>query len=121
MPRIKYQEAIGQTPKRGRPALAVSDAEKARLHRLYIIQGLSVRDLGRNLGIGEKAVRLRLHAAGVPMRSNAKRPRLRYVDPVRVYSDVILHGVEGAAKRLKMTKRALQYHLSRLRREAKSE
>lgn len=66
MGRIKYQEAIGQKPQRGRPGLTATDAAKARLHRLYIVQGLSVRAVGhQHLGIGEKAVRRRLKAAGV--------------------------------------------------------
>lgn len=111
----------GPALKRGRPALTLTDAAKARLHRLYIVQGLSVRDVGQHLKIGEKAVRLRLKAAGIEARKGGgswREPVLPLMDQAALFSDIVLYGVESAARRRHVTKRTLQFHLARLRREA---
>jgi hypothetical protein len=111
----------GPALKRGRPALTVTDAARCRLHRLYSLQGLSVRAVGQHLGIGEAAVRRRLKAAGIEARKGGgswREPVLSLMDPAQLFSDIVLYGVESAARRRHVSKRLLQLHLARLRREA---
>jgi len=115
---IKYPAA----PKaaRGRPRLAIPERERDRLYRLYVVEEKSTREVAAAMRIGEAAVRRRLRAAGIEARPSVKRSGLRRVDQARLFSDVILLGTAGAAKRYKVTKRALQYYLAGLRKAAGS-
>ena len=115
---IKYASAPPAA--RGRPRLAVSEKERARIYRLYVVEELAVRDVAARLRIPEANVRRRMKAAGIEARPNVSRSGLRRVDQGRLFSDVILLGVEGAAVKRKVTKRALQYYIAGLRREAKN-
>jgi hypothetical protein len=101
---------------RGKPRLIVSDRMKARLTRLYVRDGLSVREVAAALGIGDAAARRRLHAAGIAMRSNIPRSRLRKLDQARLMSDLIDFGVDRTALKRGIPVRTLKFYLAGLRR-----
>lgn len=54
--------------------LALSDAERRRIARLYVDQGLSFVELAARLHVSEPAARRRLHAAGIPARPAVTQP-----------------------------------------------
>jgi len=116
---IKYASAPPAA--RGRPRLAVSEKERARIYRLYVVEELAVRDVAARLRIPEANVRRRMKAAGIKARSNARRSGIERVDHGALFSDIILLGVEGAAVKHGVSRRTLTYHIARLRREAKGE
>ena len=57
MARIRCQEAAGLEVKRGHPQLRQTATMKARLTRLYIVQELSIREVGKAMKISEASVR----------------------------------------------------------------
>lgn len=120
MPRIKYHEAAGLEVRRGRPALIIDESERALVHRLYILEGRSTRDVAAIMKIGEATVRRRLRATGVELRSNAKRSRLRALDHGRLFGDINEIGVDRTARKWGIPERTLKSYLARLRREADS-
>lgn len=119
MPRIKYQETAGLEVRRGRPALIIDESERARLHRLYIIEERSTRDVAAILKIGEATVRRRLRGAGIEVRPNVKRSRLRALDQKRLFADIAEYGVDKTALRWSIPERTLKAYLAGLRREGK--
>jgi len=70
----KYLKALGREVKRGRPSVTVSAGTKRKLIRLYLDEGLSIREVTARLGIASSSVRRRLKAAGIERRSKAPRP-----------------------------------------------
>lgn len=95
--------------------------ETARLRRLYIDRGLSIREVAAVLGLSEATIRRRLKAAGIPARSMAKRSRLRTLDQARLFADIAELGVDKTAKKWGIFERTLKRYLAGLRRAAKSE
>lgn len=120
MPRIKYKEAAGLEVRRGRPALSINESERALLHRLYILEGRSTREVAAIMKISEATVRRRLRTAGILLRSNAKRSRLRALDQARLFADIIEIGVDRTARKWGIPERTFKSYLARLRREAES-
>jgi DNA-binding transcriptional regulator LsrR (DeoR family) len=121
MTRIKYQEAAGLEVKRGRPQLRATATMKDRLTRLYIVQELSVREVGAAMGISEASVRRWLTVAGIPKRTNARRSRLRLLDQARLFGSIAAVGVRKTAKRWGIPERTLKSYLAGLRDRDKSE
>lgn len=50
----KYLKAIGREVKRGHPPLTLTPAMKARMVRLYVVKGFSVRDVAAALKIRQE-------------------------------------------------------------------
>jgi len=100
MTRIKYKEAIGLEVKRGRPQLRATATMKDRLTRLYIVQELSIRKVGKAMGISEASVRRRLTAAGIPTRTKAGRSRLRLLNQARLFGSSAASDDTGRRTRL---------------------
>jgi hypothetical protein len=121
MGRIKYQEAAGLEVKRGRPRLRATETVKDRLTRLYIVQELSVREVGAAMGISEASVRRWLTVAGIPTRTKARRSRLRLLDQARLFGSIAAIGVRKTAKRWGIPERTLKSYLAGLRDRDKSE
>ena len=121
MGRIKYQEAAGLEVKRGRPQLRASATMKDQLTLLYIVQELSVREVGAVMGISEASVRRRLTATGIPTRTKARRSRLRLLDQARLFGSIAEVGVRKTAKRWGIPERTLKSYLAGLRERVKSE
>ncbi len=99
--------------------LALSDAERRRIARLYVDQGLSIVELAARLHVSEPAARRRLHAAGIPARPAVKRSRLRKFDQGKLFSAIIDRGVVKAAQERGIPPITLKKYLAGLRREAK--
>jgi len=115
MGRIRYQEAAGLEVKRGRPQLSPTARMKDRLTRLYIVQKLSIREVGKAMKISEASVRRWLKAAGIPTRTKARRSRLRLLDQARLFGSIAAVGVRKTAKGWGIPERTLKSYLARLR------
>jgi hypothetical protein len=72
---IKYLEAIGKKPKRGRPKAGPSPS-KADLVKLYIEEEKSIRDVAAALECSKDAVYRGLNKYGIEARASAKRSKL---------------------------------------------
>lgn len=119
MAKIKYQKALGLEVKRGRPRTRGPDP--GELRRLYEVEGKSTRDLATALGMSDKKIRSELRLAGVDLRTNAKRSRLRHFNQARLFSDIVLWGVDETARKWKIPERTLKGYLAALRKAAKGE
>ena len=82
---------------------------------MYIKEQKSTRDVAAIMGLGDATIRRRLHAAGVVMRSNAPRSRLRRLDQPQLFASIAEHGVRKTAKRWHIQARTLQRYLAKLR------
>jgi len=89
--------------------------ETLRAVRLYINEKKSLRDIASIMGLSEATIRRRLHAAGVAMRSNAPRSRLRKLNQARLFASIVEIGVRKTAKRWKINERTFKYYLAGLR------
>jgi transposase len=115
MGRIKYQEAIGQMPKRGRPPAGPAPS-KADLVKLYVRDRMSVRDVAATLGCSKDAVRRGLRTYGIKARSSAKRSRLRKLDQGKLFADLAEGGINKTAESWGIPRRTLTEYLARIRR-----
>jgi len=96
--------------------------ETLRIIRLYVREEKSLRDIAAIMGLCEATIRRRLHAAGVAMRSNAPRSRLRNLNQARLFASIAEIGVRKTAKRWRINERTLKYYLAKIRaRKAKAE
>lgn len=78
MGRIKYLEAIGKTPKRGRPTDKPTPS-KADLVRLYVHEGKPIRDVAAALGCSKDVVYYALKRFGIEARSCVRRSKLQAI------------------------------------------
>ena len=109
-------ETAGNGPEKGkRGRRRAPGPDPAELRRLYQADGESTKALAERFGISGGKVRRELRAIGVELRSNAKRSRLRTLDQAALFSDIVLYGVEEAARRQGISERALQRYLAGLR------
>jgi transposase-like protein len=97
--------------------IELSEAMKAKLTRLYLRDRLSSREVAERLGIGDRTARRWLHAAGVPLRTNAKRSRLRTFDQGRLFSAIVDRGVVKAAQERGIPAITLKVYLAGLRKD----
>lgn len=117
MGRIKYLEAIGQTPKRGRPTDKPTPS-KADLVRLYVQEGRPIRDVAVALGCSRDMVHYALKRFGIETRSCVRRSRLQAIDLDVLEAGVRDQGVGRYAKTLGVSIGTLSHHL-KIRRSAK--
>jgi len=112
MTRIKYQEAIGQKPKRGRPPLGPAPS-KADLVRLYVKEGQSVRDVAAALGCSKDAVHRGLRKYGIDARANVSRSKLLKYSLTDLKAAVKTKGIRGTARDLGVNEGTVRHHLKK--------
>jgi transposase len=99
VPRIKYQEAVGLSVKRGRPSVGLSPS-KPILVKLYDKEGRSVRDVAAALGCSKDMVHRALKQYCIEVRTNIKRSRLRKYGYKTLKAATKKRGIRGAAQDL---------------------
>ena len=110
MGRIKYLEAIGQKPKRGRPPAGPAPS-KADLVKLYVKESRSIRDIAAVPGTTKDAVHRVLRKYGIKARSNVSRSRLRTI-PLRDLEAAIRDkGIRWTARDLGVDEGTIRHHL----------
>jgi len=110
MGRIKYLEAIGQTPKRGRPPVGQSPS-KAVLAKLYVRECRSVREVAATLGCTKDAVHRALKANGIDTRSRARRSKLRTISLQDIRAAIRNKGIRGTARDMGIDEGTIRHHL----------
>jgi len=85
------------------------------LRRLYVLEGLAVREVAARLGVSKDLVHRALKELGIERRSCLRRSGVTNADPARILSEVIDRGAEGAAEALGVSRRTMFYHLKRIR------
>jgi len=101
--------------KRGRPA--GPKPAKAELKRLYVKDGLSIRETAKALGMKRDMVRRILRDYGIKPRGCAKRSRLRAYSLDTIEKTIKEGGMKKAAATLGVSLRALQYYRAGLRKK----
>ncbi|MBA7617473.1 hypothetical protein ES703_24788 [subsurface metagenome] len=76
MARIKYQEAVGLEVKRGKPTKG-KKPEKKELHRLYVKESKSIREVAEVLCCSKDMVYRALQEYGIERRAKTRRSQLR--------------------------------------------
>ena len=99
MSRIKYLEAIGRTPKRGRQPVGPAPS-RADLVKLYIEEEKSVRDVAAALGCTKDAVHRALKSFDIEARPCASRSQLRTIPLEDLKAGVEKYGVREYALKL---------------------
>jgi len=97
MGRVKYLEAIGRKPKRGRPPAGQAPS-KADLVKFYVREGRSVRDVAAALGCSKDAVHRALRTYGIDARPNASRSKLRTIPLRDLKAAIRAKGISGTAR-----------------------
>lgn len=93
--------------------------DRKTLKRLYEDQGLSLREIGRRLGLTFQTVHYHLEREGILRRSGTKRSRLRGTRLEVLEAGVREKGVRGYAVDLGVHENTLRNYLKKAR-EAKS-
>lgn len=99
MGRIKYQEAVGLEVKRGRPPTGPTPS-KADLVKLYVGEGMSVRDVALALGCTKDMVHRALKSFDIEARPCASRSKLRTIPLEDLKAGFEKYGVREYALKL---------------------
>ena len=110
MGRIKYQEAIGQKPKRGRPASGPTPS-KTDLVNLYVKESRSVREVATALGCTKDAVHRALARFGIKTRSNASRSSLRRIPLQDLKAAIQEKGIRGTSRDIGVDEGTIRHYL----------
>jgi len=96
--------------KRGRP---LNDRTPSRdvLVRLYVKEGRSVRDVAEAVGCPRTTILDALKRHDIPVRSRAKRSRLRDINPALIRADIATKGVSATAKALNVDRATLRHYI----------
>jgi IS30 family transposase len=88
-------------------------ADKKTLTRLYVDQGLSLREIAERLGLHQATVHYHLKRHGIELRGNAKRSRLRTYRLETLEKGIGEKGVRGYARELGIHENTLRHYLKR--------
>lgn len=97
MARIKYQEAVGLEVKRGKPAKG-KKPEKKELHRLYVKESKSIREVAEVLCCSKDMVYRALKKYGVERRLRINRSKLRVYYLAYLKGEIKKKGYKEVAK-----------------------
>jgi hypothetical protein len=113
MGRIRYLEAIGQKPKRGRPKIGPGPS-KGDLVRLYVRGRLSIRDTAAALGISKDMTARALAEYGIARRPRTtKRGQLADIPVELLEANIRIEGLRGHARTLGVSAPTLFEHVRR--------
>jgi len=87
--------------------------DKKTLTRLYVDQGLSVREIASRLGLHPGTIHYHLKRYGIKTRSQAKRSELRKYRLDSLEKGIREKGVRGYARELGIHENTLRYYLKR--------
>jgi len=85
--------------------------DKKTLTRLYVDQGLSIREIAERLGVHPGTAHYYLKRAGIGTRGNAKRSALRSYRLETLRKGVEEKGVRGLARELGVHENTLRHYL----------
>lgn len=111
MARIKYQEAVGLEVKRGKPAKG-KKPEKKELHRLYVKESKSIREVAEILRCSKDIVYRALKEYEIERRPDNKRSKLRNYDEAFLKMEVKQKGITQTAKELAVNISTLKKYIS---------
>lgn len=114
MAKIRYKEALGLEVKRGRPAIA-KKPERKELHRLYVKESKSIREVAETLRCSKDMVYRCLKKYGIAIRPGYNRSRLRKYNLSILQNGVKVKGIRVYAKELGVHENTLRHYLKRLK------
>jgi DNA-binding CsgD family transcriptional regulator len=95
--------------------------DKKTLIRLYVDQGLSIREIASRLGLHADTVHYHLKRYGIGARPQAKRSQLRNYRLGTIEKGIREKGVRGYAKELGIHENTLRHYLRGLKSDKKAE
>lgn len=84
---------------------------RAILVRLYVKEGKAIRDVAAAAGCSRDMVHRALKLYDIPVRSRAKRSRLRDVNLALILADIKTKGVSATARALNVDRTTLRHHI----------
>jgi len=90
-------------------------ADRKTLTRLYVDQGLSLREIARRLGLHPGTIHYHLRRQGIETRAQAKRSRLRAYRLETLERGVREKGLRAYARELGVHENTLRHYLKRAR------
>lgn len=112
MARIKYKEAVGLEPRRGKPSIGEKPS-KIVLKKLYIKESKSIRDIADILGCSKDMVYRALKEYDIERRPHTWKPRLLQYDLGFIRGTVKKKGYRKGAQELGVDKATLYRYLKR--------
>lgn len=76
MARIKYKEAVGFEPKRGRPSIGNKPVE-SELKKLYVEESKSIREIAEILGCSKDMIYRTIHEYGIKKEKETRKGKLK--------------------------------------------
>ena len=89
--------------------------DKKTLTRLYVDQGLSIRETAEKLGLHADTIHYHLKRYGIETRGQDKRSQLRKIRLEAIEKGVREKGVRGYARELGVHENTLRHYLKRVR------
>jgi hypothetical protein len=114
MPRIKYQEAIGQEVKRGRPAKGNKPSKKELL-RLYVKESRPSREIAKKIGCTKDMIFRCLKEYAIETREPVKRTKLWNYDLETLKKCMKDKGTREFAREIGVSESTLRYHVKKAR------
>lgn len=114
MLRIKYQEAVGQKVKTGKPAIG-DKPSKVELKKLYVKESRSMREVAEILGCSKDMVYRALKECGIERRKQyEKRSQLMNYDLSHLKREIRKKGNSQVARKLGIHKSTLTRYMKKL-------
>ena len=114
MARIKYKEAVGLEPRKGKHSIGEKPS-KTVLKKLYIKESRSIREAAEILGCTKDMVYRSLKEYRIVLRSRFNRSKLRKYKLSILEKGVREKGVRGYSKELGVHENTLRYYLKGVR------
>lgn len=95
----------------GKPRKPGGSPDRKALKRLYVVQGLSVREIASRLGLHPGTVHYWLKKRGIETRTRAKRSCLGRLKLSTLEAGVKAQGIRGYARVLGIDESTLRHHL----------
>jgi len=89
--------------------------DRKTLKRLYVDQGLSIREVAAKLGLHPHTIHYHLRRYGIETRPPAKRSMFRKMKTETLLREVAEKGVRGYARELGVPEGSLRYYLKTLK------
>jgi len=96
-------------------------ADKKTLTRLYVDQGLSLREIAERLGLHADTIHYHLRRHEIEIRPQAKRSQLRKYRLGTLEKGIREKGVRGYAKELGIHENTLRHYLKRTKETLRAE
>jgi len=109
-PQLPYHKLTGQSLKRGKPSYG-SKPNKETLHKLYVKESRSIREIALILGCTKDMIQRALKEYKIRARTNVARSRLERYPKNEIANGIRKKGIRGYAQELGVHENTLRHYL----------